>query len=229
MACGTYLALMIAKEKGGEIEMRKTMFMAVLTTMLVLYGGVALANQVSGSLWHVSEAVSQNAIPANVPLTPAAVTFDVNSPLNFSSLGTDYTIGAFLASGGAFNISENIGGTLTSLMDTTGVGTLIQFTGFVTVTTGQQFTVGHDDGLTLVIGGVNLGFNPAPTAFVSSTATYTGPSGNQPFELVYGECCGAPARLTVDLPFTSAVPEPTSMLLFGFGLLGLAGVRRFKK
>jgi hypothetical protein len=39
-------------------------------------------------------------------------------------------------------------------------GTLLSFIGNVTVTTGQMFTVTHDDGLTLIIGGLDLGFNP---------------------------------------------------------------------
>jgi hypothetical protein len=89
-----------------------------------------------------------------------------------------------------FNIVENTPGTLASLMDNGTQGTLLNFTGSVTVTNGQMFTVTHDDGLTLIIGGTNLGFNPGPTAPIISTATYTGPSGTFPFQLVYAECCG---------------------------------------
>jgi len=165
------------------------------------FAGTAHANQVSGSLWIVSEATSQNAIPANVSATTPNVTFDVNSPLNFSATGA--TISTWLASGGAFDIVENIANSRTHLMDPA----LVQFTGFVSVTAGQQFQVAHDDGLTLIIGGIDLGFNPGPTSPVVSTATYSGPTGNFPFTLVYGECCGGPAVLQVDLPF-SAVPVP---------------------
>ena len=193
------------------------------------FAGAAHANTVTGSLFHVSEATSQNAIPANVPGGTPDVTFSVNSPFNFS--GTNVTVGTWLASSGAFGIVQNTPGTLTSLMDNGSVGTLLNFTGNVSVTNGQMFTVTHDDGLTLIIGGVNLGFNPGPTAPVVTTATYTGPTGNFPFQLVYGECCQGPAVLQVDLPFQSAVPLPAALPLFatGLGLMGLLGWRRKRK
>jgi hypothetical protein len=210
--------------------MSKRMLVFALVTLALLYGSnIAQANLVTGNLWHVPEATAGNAIPANVPGSTPDVTFDVNSPLNFSA--TNATVGAWLSSGSAFNITENTAGTLSSLMDNFTTGTLVEFTGLVTVTNGMTFTVTHDDGLTLIIGGVNLGFNPGPTAPVTSTATYTGPSGNQPFTLVYGEVSGGPAVLQVDLPFSNVnVPLPSTWLLFGSGLAGLSayGLRRGK-
>jgi len=209
------------------MKMHKRIFLFAVVSLFLAYGSVAQANLITGNLWHVSEAISQNAIPANVPGTTPDVVFDVNSPFNFSA--TSATVRNWLASSYAFNITENTSGTLDSLMDDGSQGTLVQFIGLVTVTSGQMFTVTHDDGLTLTIGSLNLGFNPGPTAPTTSTVTYTGPSGTFPFELVYGECCGGPAVLQVDLPFT-AVPEPATMLLLGSGIIGLAAFRRrFKK
>ncbi len=200
--------------------MAKTCANVVAALALSLGAISAQANIITGSLWHVPEAVTLSAIPANVPGTPADVTFDVNSPLSFA--GSGVTVGAWLASGSAFNLIESTAGTLASLMDDGVVGTLVEFKGFVSVLSGQTFTVTHDDGLTLIIGGLDLGFNPGPTAPVVSTATYTGPSGDFPFQLVYTECCGGPAVLQVDLPFSnSTVPEQATLALTGLGLLGL--------
>lgn len=189
-------------------------------------GSAQAANVAHGKLWHVPEAISLNAIPANVPAAAADVEFDVNSPFNFS--GTSATVGAWLASSAAFNLNEMTAGTLASLMDNGTFGTLLEFTGQVTVTNGMVFNVTHDDGLTLVIGGLDLGFNPGPTGPVTTPITYTGPSGTFAFQLVYGECCGGPAVLQVDLPFTAGVPEPSTYALMfgGLGLVGWIGRRR---
>jgi hypothetical protein len=190
---------------------------AVTLAVLVLSAfGTADAVPITGGLWAVSEAASQNAIPANVPPPPADITFSVNAPLNFNATGA--TVGAWLASGGAFNIVENTTGALARLMDDGTQGTLVQFIGMVSVTNGQTFTVTHDDGLTLIIGGLDLGFDEGPTPPITSIETYTGPTGNFPFQLVYGECCGGPAVLQVDLPFQPA-PEPGTLALMAGGLL----------
>jgi hypothetical protein len=41
--------------------------------------------------------------------------------------------------------------------------------------------------------------------------------------------CGHPSLVIVTQPEPSGVPEPATMLLLSFGLVGLAGVRRFRK
>lgn len=171
---------------------RAILTVSCVTALVLTAFGTAQAIPITGKLWEVPELVAQNAVPANIPGTAPDVTFDVNAPLNFNA--TAATVAAWLASGGAFNIVGSPAA-LSRLMDNSVSGTLVEFLGMVSVTNGQTFTVTHDDGLTLIIGGLNLGFDPGPTPPVTSVATYTGPTGNFPFQLVYGECCGGPAVL----------------------------------
>ncbi len=163
------------------------------------------AGVVSAKLWHVPEALAQSAVPANVPTRAPDVTFNVNSPLNFdTSLAT---VGQWLANGGAFNVVEATPGTLPTPMDNFVVGTIVEFQGFVTVTNGQTFTVRHDDGVTLIINGLNLGFLAGPTPPLTEHKIYTGPSGTFPFRLVYAACCSGFAVLQVNLPVTNSTAE----------------------
>ena len=184
----------------------------------------ANANLVLGSIWENDATGAMDASIANIPGTTPNVTFSVNSPINFASGGL-YTIGEFLSSGG--------GTILTGAGDAgnTMLNTFFEFTGTVTVTNGDTFTAGHDDGLTLVIGGNTVIDAAGPTSFVNTMVTYSGPSGNLPFTLVYGECCDAPADLAISLPLTSAIPEPSTwaMMLIGFAGLGFAAFSRSRK
>jgi len=198
--------------------------------VLLVSAGLAQANDISGSLWAVPESVAQDATPGNVPVTTPDVTFNVNgSGLDFNA--TNATVAAWLASGGATGIVENTAGTLSSRMDNNVTGHLFDFMGDVTVTNGETFTVTHDDGLTLIIGGLTVINAPGPTTPTITTETYTGPSGNLPFNLVYAECCEGPAVLQISLPL-----EPVPGPIVGAGLPGLVagcmallGLGRFRR
>jgi hypothetical protein len=167
---------------------------------------------------------ASDATPANVPITTPDVTFTTVSPIHFTS-GSLYTVGEFLSSGSGSTILTGGSHSGDSLDNS-----LFNFTGTVSVTNGETFTAGHDDGLTLVIGGTTVISAPFGTSFVLTTSTYTGPTGNEPFQLVYGECCGPPGELELNLPLTSNVPEPATwaMMLLGVGMAG-AGLRMSRR
>jgi hypothetical protein len=190
----------------------------------------ASANVVTGTIWETTTGIAQNAVPGNVPpsMTPgtSGVTFSAPSnPLSFNPTDDPgvYSLGSWLASAGATNISFFGGAASGDSLDST----IMNIIGSVSVTTGEQFSVSHDDGVTLNIGGVTVIDQPGPTSVINSTETYTGPSGTQPFQLVYGECCGAPATLVVDLPLNS-VPELSTwgMMVAGFSFIGFLAYRR---
>jgi PEP-CTERM motif len=164
----------------------------------------------------------------------ADATFSIPSPTNSACTGTfagdtlcfssavtnGYTLGGFIGSSGG-TVLTGSSAALSHNLD----NTVFEFTGSVTVTNGEMFQAGHDDGLQLQIGSDMVINAPGPTGFTTTPATYTGPSGTFSFDLVYGECCGAPAYLGIALPFESpppSVPEPSTLALWAAGLLGLA-------
>jgi hypothetical protein len=147
-----------------------------------------------------------------------------NSNMPVASNPNGYTVGGFLATGGA-TILTPPSAALTAALAASLDNTVFEFTGTVTVSNGQSFQAGNDDGLQLMIGS-NLVINdPLPQSYSGTPTTYTypdtGPAGTLPFDLVYGECCGPPAVLGVSLPLESqtvsvpGTPVPgTTTLLF---------------
>ncbi|MGA3163640.1 MAG: autotransporter-associated beta strand repeat-containing protein, partial [Verrucomicrobiota bacterium] len=161
----------------------------------------AQSGVIVGQLWTNQLMAASDAVFDNIPTSPPDVTFTVpNGSLNFDSEGTTYyTIGGFLTNSGATvvsGVSHAADGLDNSVM---------LLTGFVSVTNGSTISVVHDDGFTLQIGCDFVMSAPGVTAAETTTATYSGPSGDLPFQLFYGECCGPPAVLSVDLLLTEAL------------------------
>jgi hypothetical protein len=141
-------------------------------------------------------------------------TFSITgSTINFTSDG-NYSIADYLASGGGTVTTGTASSAVGSLNNTVWV-----FQGTITVSNGESFTAGHDDGLTLVIGATTVINAPGPTGFASTTDTYTGPSGTFAYTLTYGECCGAPADL--EISGLALVGAPVPGPIAGAGLPGL--------
>jgi hypothetical protein len=189
----------------------------------------ANANTASGTTWEVATSIAQDATLSNVPASGPNATWSAPSdPLSFnsSSAANGYTLGGFLATGGAFGVSFHDGAAATDSFDST----ITEVTGTVTVTNGEVFNIAHDDGFSIQIGSFTFS-DPGPTAAVTTPVTYTGATGNELFKLAYGECCGPPAVLFVDLPLATSTPEPSTWAMMGVGFvgLGLVAFRRARK
>lgn len=187
---------------------------------------------IMGSAYSVTESQATNAVigsygtPEATFTVPTSACGTAEQDLCFDSRTSSYTLGGFLAGGGATGITGSASA-LAAPLDNGTMGTILQFVGSITVTNGETFSIDHDDGLQFQIGSDMVVDQPGPTSPVTTTFTYMGASGTYAFNLTYGECCGAPAVLDATLPTASPVPEPSSLALFALGMMAIGvGVTR---
>jgi PEP-CTERM motif len=210
------------------------------------------ADTVNVSVWEVpafqnvpapGSAIYGTAPTFSGTMSNAASVFNMNSSSGGNPLA-NYTVTSFLTSGGN-TLTGTIGGAtammtpLDTPMNCNTQGTpacvtdsLFEFSGPLNLTSSLALTVAHDDGF-YVADNSNLGSPfcsfPAPTSQVNSPCMI--PAGNYAqIDVFFAEVDGAPAIFGTIGPSLRIgeppVPEPSSIALFGTGLIAAAGLLR---
>lgn len=149
-----------------------------------------------------------------------------NCPSSNSASCNTFQLFGFSSSNTSVFTQGSQGTFLSSVMSLPGtsVASYLLFTFNLNIAAGTAGQISHDDGATIYgVGGSGdlLGGSAPITGLQTNNFTYDG-SGT--YQIAYVEANGSPSDLIV----TAQTPEPSSLVLFGSGLAGLAGLVRRK-
>jgi hypothetical protein len=194
------------------VSMRKLLFALTLVAASVAVTPAASAQSFQGKVWFVSVADASN-VTFPAPSAQEDVDFSTNG-IAYIGQGTAsgpescITIGSFLstcstptvppgvANGLHFTgvLNPNLGNkaaTKGTAINKTSYGEIIEFTGTLNLTNGQQIQILHDDGVALEIDGAPVsGFDSSVTEPVLESVTFAGITGAHSIDLLYANTAG---------------------------------------